>query len=268
MPRLIDHLKRKGLIVDPNSRIQCIVADYWQEYIDNLPYDPKWTKEHFPCVAPPFEMMLIEARNPVLKDSMVGMIVEAYTLDQIQFINPHTDEFIVSGAKWVFRMYGIMMYKDAIMFPPCVAYISVAPHGEILSDLDSVYIEVDPKLHNNPRMESSAVESLVNILPVALHALSAINAVNVVLVDRLPPPRLSKSAKKKYGVPISPYKEIVVRSREINLSRMTGKQSANRRLHRVRGHFKNRGGRRYYWSPHFRGSKDVGEIDKTYIVEE
>lgn len=120
----------------------------------------------------------------------------------------------------------------------------------------------------------------LGLIGVALTVFGFMHSKNVELIEETPPPKLSKSHKKKYGNPLVSYKVLKVHSMRKEREREVIESDDNRkginRLHIARGHFKDyRDGTGlfgkhqdiYWWDQHVRGNAKRGVIVKDYDVQ-
>jgi hypothetical protein len=109
-------------------------------------------------------------------------------------------------------------------------------------------------------------------------AINLLHCKNVELIEETPPPKLSKSHEKKYGIPLVTYKTLKVNSmrREYENDERPSNPGILKSLHICRGHFKdyrNGGGLfgklegLYWWDQHIRGDAKKGVVIKDYDVQ-
>lgn len=124
-------------------------------------------------------------------------------------------------------------------------------------------------------------DCLYPMFNVTLMGLALMHCKNVELIDQPPPPKLSKSSQKKYGMPLVTYKVLKVTPMR-KVYQFEGEQGNTEQeptlhpLHICRGHFKDfRNGKGlfgkykdiYWWDQHLRGNEEAGIAVKDYSVE-
>jgi hypothetical protein len=100
-----------------------------------------------------------------------------------------------------------------------------------------------------------------------LALLSGVNACEREYVDNT---KINASRARKGGLPLLSYYvcKIAPHVRKVIARRRNGVSDGEGvREHFVRGHFKLRNGRTFWWKGHFRGDKSLGVVEKDYLVE-
>ena len=110
-------------------------------------------------------------------------------------------------------------------------------------------------------------------LPQVLGCIAAMNTSNVETLTLPAPKFASRTRKAKGKAPLFDYKILSifvgeVRNLRPQLRKNLGEKliSSDTRLTSVRGHFKRKGGKLYWWRAHLRGNKNAGEVFKDYKI--
>jgi len=281
MARFIDLLVREKYLAPLPPTCPVIIGDEQLAYIDGLPDDhPLWRGEDFPNMAPPFPSFWIEARSRVADVHYgVEVILAKPTMDQAEkyfrFFWPWHK--LKAPIAWMFQIFCYMRHGRAFGVMPQVLYLFVDQHGIILNpnhptkgNLLQGLSEPLPELMGKRFIQLSPDDGL-NIVPFALRTWAMLNCVNVGIEAVAPPPALSKSHKKKYGIPMSTWYELRLKTKKYAQAEaiQDRDESGDRRQYRehlCRGHFKRRKTGVFWWNAHVRGSHDLGTIRKSYSI--
>lgn len=96
-----------------------------------------------------------------------------------------------------------------------------------------------------------------------------LNTYNVETITVKAPEKLNKKRRKQGKFLLKDHHVLVLRDskkRLIPLYEMMTKREGNR-FHSVRGHFRRAFGKRFWISPHFRGNRELGKVNKTYKLD-
>lgn len=294
MSRLYDRIMRDRL-VSPVIKLaldgaQVILADnvaryyygdrqeeYQQSGIDSVLV----SVNDLPCLAPPFPKFFIEMSFRFANDVREPLMTLGFLFQSTQEYDKYFDQ-----AKFMDEPHWIMLCDLFIAGLPYTSHyqwlVGLDTQGQLLKTQDG-------KIHFPPggptkrgqvvRLgEDEVISSLGKQISIPLMAIALMHCRNVELVDEVPPPKLSKSHEKKYGVPLVKFKTLKVHSmrREYTDDDRESQPGIPKSLHICRGHFKdyrNGGGLFgkyegiYWWDQHVRGDIKRGVTIKDYDVQ-
>lgn len=284
MVRLIDKLVRRGSHAPLAVNEPCIIGDEQLAYIDSLPDDhPKWRAEDFPNMAPPFRRMWIEAKSRVA-DVDYGVWVTEF----VPRLVSNREYYKVfwpwatppARIRWIMGSVCYLRQAHDYYILPQMLLMFIGPEGQILNpnhpetgQLLQGLSQPYPFLAQKLKLQMMLEEHGLNVVPFALRTWAMMNCVNVEMIEVAPPEKLSKSHQKKYGVPMSTWRELTLKTRKYARSEAAASErdeSGERRHYRehlVRGHFKRRKNGVFWWGSHFRGRHEMGTIRKSYNVQ-
>lgn len=282
MARLIDLLQRqsKGRFLHGLMRdTQILVADtIFQEMEDATNKGRVWKSEDFPRAAPPFKHMWIEGR--VNEDMWGGSVVHVIDANDTD-LDPYIMRLMAvkrEYIRWVVSAFSMSASerhgKLMIALGSHLQMMGIDDEGRITAGLTTPILKPAPDVEDQMavvlKLPISRLSVQVNVAPMLLKTFALMNCVNVKQETVEPPPALSKSHSKKYGVPMSSYKVLTVKGQNISQAKPSkGGTHSTPRLHMVRGHFKHlQSGKTSWWQPHLRGRDhdEDGSIRKTYKV--
>lgn len=238
-----------------------------------------------PNVAPPFTRFVIEFRSTrdLYVKSRIAYFFEAFHLPDINKypdiewgIEVHQIVEWAKGSKintnyearfsYAIDKFGLMIDPDGL-FPdgelPCSAFLK--PNGFFA-------------LAKTVGIPGAEIHQVLAEMYIPLMAIGLMHCKNVELIDEVPPPKLSRKAEQRYGVPMVKYKVLKVNSmrREYADDDRDSQPGIPKSLHICRGHFKdyrNGGGLFgkyegiYWWDQHVRGDAKRGVVVKDYDVQ-
>lgn len=238
-------------------------------------------------ILPPFDHWWIEAKSAKHKGAWVGVVCAAYTAEQARMRSQTRRDLekMLQGSGvpigsaidygWLLNLYPISVLERGggrltVIAPHSMQQVFLDPDGNLMTR--TPMIRQAPELHRNVitalGLPDLPADVAVNCAPLVLEVLALLGCVNVQQTTIAPDPALKKAREKQYGVPMSSYKVLTFKGRDISTlpSAPTGGTHASPREHMVRRHFKWRGGQRFLWSPHLRGNPARGRVAKTYDV--
>jgi len=233
---------------------------------------------------PPFNQFAIEVKNVVFLDSdikyYIGFVevIDVIECDQemLGWWKHQTNVAKSRGipcafknTRWLFICSYYMWVKNGDIYQgPAVSLIEADRDGRLLTSINKVPSKAVKDYEMSDENIRFVMERLQPIQRCVFETLDNLNCVNVSLKKVEPNFKKSRRHRKKYGQPLVAYHELVVPGTGINLSRSTvhGEKDV-RRAHLVRGHMKRRSTGTYYWSPHVRGDRSVGIVEKRYKVK-
>lgn len=270
-----------------------IVADAIYEQLEPrlAAGEPTISTARYTLVPPPFESFWIEAKSAAKAGAWVGAAASAFYLTKdreqrrrlsraISGLLGATSEDGQLTEGWILNLYPVTVYERGggrlmVLHGGVTQKLFIDSTGQLTTP--NPILQPAPKLHHQWETALGAktpqVEVIADTAALVLEVLALLNCVNVRAEPVEPVAAMSRSHAKKYGVPLSTYKILTVKRKEqdVNLSetRATyqGGHHAPPRQHLVRGHFKRRGEKMYWWSAHLRGRPELGGVAKTYLIE-
>lgn len=236
-------------------------------------------------ILPPFNSFWIEAKSSLHKGTWIGVACTAYTRDQARdkSITRKKMQKLLEGSGieigepidygWIINMYPISAMERGggrlqVLCPNSMQQVMIDKEGNLMTNRPALRPADDLRSHyayglNLPNM---AVDIMVNCAPLVLETLALMGCVNVRQETIEPEPALNKASLKRYGVPMSSYKVLVFKGRNLSVVEHKGGTHASPREHKVKRHYKWRNGKRFYVSPYLRGNPELGRVAKTYDV--
>lgn len=255
-----------------------IVADDVIEYYYAISDKEDWKFEEFPCIAPPFPVMWIEALHPsrILSTALDGpQDWESHT--------PHRWGALIVTHHWdkeiCLECFLMEQYeKDKRAQLDAYIRLELDENGQAQPDgrvIGETFLPIDiPK--------DELFNAILELLKPLMFAVSFMHCKNVPVEIVEPPPQLVKAAKRRgHKRPPVTYRVINIEPFRQHARRMqSGKPltegEKKRALHLMRGHFKTftpdrpllgKHVGRFWWNPHMRGSAAYGEVRKTYKIK-
>jgi hypothetical protein len=272
--RLVDYMRIKGYELPDDTEV--LIADQIWDQIDQGP-ERAWTRDNFPCLAPLFPNLLVEARAEAT-GALAGVMFSDVTGLYDVKVTVVKGRPVPLNCRWILKAEGVALLNHRVFKYPGMVFIHLDELGRFWDDDGSLHIFEDERFHDQPKSywakhDAMPLEIFRELLPFAMKAVSIAHCKNVRL-EPLNPPRPQRRKMERDGFKTTVYKTLVIRP-------MSGKSAEAKpyqglmRYHIVHGHF-----RTYtaeaplfgrltgtFYVPNFvRGEKSNGEVVKNYKV--
>lgn len=208
------------------------------------------------------ELVICTSIKEWMGDSRCPNFIGKVAVHRISMIRGHTEPFINPVCS--------ILGWDIIKLPDFSGSDIKVSERKILRVINVLNQGMDSCLSHKTKEEADQIMDEMGGVNSGLIStfLTFLHCNNVRSKIHRPPEKLNKSRKKKGKPPIFEHRTLEVRLSKgtyIPLSESLGGRDSPR-LHLVRGHFRNRFGKRFWISPHARGRKELGVIHKDYEI--